>query len=73
MNEESKAKPKYPTGEKKLKRMVRDCVLEMILDRELKPSDRLSAVKTLMEYFSEKDAGGEVRIVLDSVPDGFAD
>ena len=66
---------RFPTNEEKLVRMVRNCVLEMIVDRENKPSDRLSAVKTLMEYFIAHDNANEreLRVVFDDLPDGFAD
>ncbi len=75
MNEEAKPKTRSPSSEKRLRKMVRDCVLEMICDRDIKPSDRLSAVKTLMEYFMDKEGADSrtIRIVLDDVPDGFAD
>ena len=68
------AKKRLPRGEKGIRRLALRCVVEMIADEKAKSADRLSAVKTLMDYFLDKGTDGEeLRIVFENLPDGFAE
>lgn len=63
-------------GEKKLKKLALDSIIEMVKDDALKPADRLNAAKTLLDYLGKQadaDGDGEVRIVFENLPEGYAD
>ena len=66
---------RIPRDEARLRRGVMRCVVSMIYDESLKPSDRLAAVKTLMDHFLSGGNGGaaELRVVFEGLEDGFAD
>ena len=67
-------RPRIPRDEQRLRRSVMRCVLSMIYDESLKPSDRLAAVKTLMDNFLTAENGSnELRVVFEGLEDGFAD
>lgn len=67
---------RIPSDEETIRRAALRCVLEIIDDRDAKPSDRLNAVKTLMDCFvgqDEREQDREIRIRFDDIPSGFAD
>ena len=67
---------RIPRSEKKLRRELMECVLEIVRDGAAKPTERLTAVKTMMDYFVNDQGGadtGEVRVVFENLPDGFAE
>ncbi|MBQ5488941.1 MAG: hypothetical protein IIT70_08850 [Clostridia bacterium] len=71
-----KKKRGIPRSEKKLKRELMECVLGVVRDESAKPTERLTAVKTMMDYFvNDKENGesGEVRVVFENLPEGFAE
>ncbi len=71
-----KKKRGIPRSEKKLKRELMACVLGVVRDESAKPTERLTAVKTMMDYFvNDKENGesGEVRVVFENLPEGFAE
>ena len=75
-NEAPKRRIRIPRDEAALRRAGLRCVLEIIGDRQAKASDRLSAVKTLMDCFAGQDGrelNSEIRIRFDDLPSGFAD
>ena len=75
-NNEKTKRGRIPRSEKKLKRELMECVLEIVRDGAAKPTERLTAVKTMMDYFvNDKENGenGEVRVVFENLPDGFAE
>lgn len=75
-NTEAKRKRKSPSSEKALKKLALDAIISMVNDTELKPSDRLSAVKALLDYIKtqpEKDEDGAIRVIFENMPEGFAD
>ena len=48
-----------------------------LTSEELKPSDRLSAIKTILDYAGKQappeDTDAELRVVFDGLEEGFAD
>ena len=75
-NTEAKRKRKSPSSEKALKKLALDAIISMVNDMELKPSDRLSAVKALLDYIKtqpEKAEDGAIRVIFENMPEGFAD
>ncbi len=63
-----------PRSEKKLRRELMECVLGVVRDAGAKPAERLTAVKTMMDYFlTDGGESGEVRIVFENLPDGWAE
>ena len=78
LNEESekKRKQRSPSSEKRLRKLALDTIISMVNDTELKPSDRLSAVKALLDYIKsqpEKAEDGAIRVIFENMPEGFAD
>lgn len=64
------------SSEKKLKKLALDTIIEMVNDTALKPSDRLSAVKALLDYIRsqpEKAEDEAIRVIFENLPEGFAD
>ncbi|MBR5948467.1 MAG: hypothetical protein IKZ82_07485 [Clostridia bacterium] len=75
-NTEVKRKRRSPSSEKKLRKLALDTIISMVNDTELKPSDRLSAVKALLDYIKsqpEKAEDSAVRVIFENMPEGFAD
>ncbi len=73
---EAKRKRRSPSSEKRLRKLALDTIISMVNDTELKPSDRLSAVKALLDYIKsqpEKAEDGAIRVIFENMPDGFAD
>lgn len=65
-----------PTSEKKLRKLALDTIISMVNDTELKPSDRLSAVKALLDYIRSQPEKAEddcIRVIFENMPEGFAD
>ena len=76
MNAPKRRRIRIPSNEAALRRAGLRCVLEIIDDGDAKASDRLSAVKTLMDCFIGQDGreqDREIRIRFDDIPSGFAD
>lgn len=52
-------------------------LVDMVTSEELKPSDRLSAIKTILDYAGKQappeDTDAELRVVFDGLEEGFAD
>ena len=52
-------------------------LVDMVKSEELKPSDRLSAIKTILDYAGKQappeDTDAELRVVFDGLEEGFAD
>lgn len=61
----------------RLSRLALKALVDMVTSEELKPSDRLSAIKTILDYAGKQappeDTGAELRVVFDGLEEGFAD
>ena len=60
-----------------LSRLALKALVDMVTSEELKPSDRLSAIKTILDYAGKQappeDTDAELRVVFDGLEEGFAD
>ena len=58
-------------------RLALKALVDMVTSEELKPSDRLSAIKTILDYAGKQappeDTDAELRVVFDGLEEGFAD
>lgn len=61
----------------RLSRLALKALVDMVTSEELKPSDRLSAIKTILDYAGKQappeDTDAELRVVFDGLEEGFAD
>lgn len=65
---------------KTIRRQAIRCLYDMIIDEELKPSERLSAIKVALDY-SEKleetqkrnDSSGTMNVVFENIPPEYAE
>lgn len=61
----------------RLNRLALKALVEMVTSGELKPSDRLSAIKAILDYAGKQmppaETDSELRIVFDGLEEGFAD
>lgn len=60
----------------KMRRLAFDSIIEMVKDTELKPSDRLSAIKVLLDITEKQQQEPEdaaLTVVFENLPEGFAD
>ncbi len=63
-------------SEKRLRKLALDTIISMVNDTELKPSDRLSAVKALLDYIKsqpEKAEDDALRVIFENLPEGYAE
>ena len=65
------------TAAPRLSRLALKALVDMVTSEELKPSDRLSAIKTILDYAGKQappeDTDAELRVVFDGLEEGFAD
>ena len=61
---EAKRKRRSPSSEKRLRKLALDTIISMVNDTELKPSDRLSAVKALLDYIKSTNLDGNVKMLI---------
>lgn len=58
-------------------RLALKALVDMVTSEDLKPSDRLSAIKTILDYAGKQappeDTDAELRVVFDGLEEGFAD
>lgn len=61
----------------RLSRLALKALVDMVTSEELKPSDRLSAIKTILDYAGKQappeDTDAELHVVFDGLEEGFAD
>lgn len=72
----AKKRPRAVRSETGLKRLALGTLTEMIRDDALKPADRLSAVKLLLDYLQKQPAASadtELHVIFDNMPEGYAD
>lgn len=63
-------------SEKKLRKLALDTMIDMVNDTDLKPSDRLNAIKALLDFVDKqapKSEDGVLNVIFENLPDGFAD
>lgn len=59
----------------RMRKLAFDSIVEMIKDASVKTSDRLSAIKLLLDLTDEKGESEDsaLTVVFENLPDGFAD